>query len=115
MPVVSRSTTQNVTSESGIPRSSRLRCAYVGGGLSQGTANMVPMACDTPDPHLVIDCDTCTCQGTPTCEDCVVTFLCERPPDQAVVVDLDEYRALRLLGEAGLVPPLRHSDRSPMG
>ena len=115
MPVVSRSTTQNVTSESGIPRSSRLRCAYVGGGLSQGTANMVPMASDTPDAHLIIDCDTCTRQGTTTCEDCVVTFLCERPPDQAVIVDLDEYRALRLLGEAGLVPPLRHSDRFPMG
>jgi len=76
---------------------------------------MVPMACDTPDAHLIIDCDTCTRQGTTTCEDCVVTFLCERPPDQAVIVDLDEYRALRLLGEAGLVPPLRHSDRSPMG
>ena len=73
------------------------------------------MACDTPDAHLVIDCDTCTRQGTTTCEDCVVTFLYEPRFDQAVIVDLDECRALRLLGEAGLVPPLRHSDRSPMG
>ena len=76
---------------------------------------MVPMACDIPNPHLVIDCDTCTRKESTTCGDCVVTFLCERPPDQAVIVDLDEYRALRLLGEAGLVPPLRHSGRSPMG
>ena len=115
MPVVSRSITQNVTSESEIPRSSRLRCVYVGEGLSQGTANMVPMACDTSDLDLIIDCETCTRKGTTTCEDCVVTFLCERPLDQAVVVNLDEYRALRLLGEAGLAPPLRHSDSSPMG
>ena len=115
VPVVSRSSTQKVTSESGVPRSSKFRWIYASGELSHGTANMVLMACDNPDVPLVIDCDTCSRQGTTTCEDCVVTFLREHPPDQAVVVDLDEYRALRLLGDAGLVPPLRHSHPFPMG
>lgn len=60
-----------------------------------------------PEP-LTIDCATCTMQATEACDDCVVTFLCSREPDEAVVVDLDELRALRLLGEVGLVPQLRH-------
>jgi hypothetical protein len=38
----------------------------------------------------------------------VVTFLCGIEADQPVVVDLAEARAMRLLGEAGLAPPLRH-------
>jgi hypothetical protein len=54
-----------------------------------------------------IDCDECSLQGTSACDDCVVTFLCgtER---SAVVIDMAEARAVRLLGEAGLVPALRH-------
>jgi hypothetical protein len=59
----------------------------------------------------VIDCDECTRQHTETCAGCVVTFLCERTPDEAVVIDVAEVRALRLLGEAGLVPHLRHQRR----
>jgi len=61
---------------------------------------------------LVISCDDCTQQGTDTCEDCVVTFLCGRQPGDAVVVDVAEARALRLLGEAGLVPRLRQVHRT---
>jgi hypothetical protein len=37
-----------------------------------------------------------------------VTFICGREPDDAVVIDVAEERALRLLGRSGLVPPLRH-------
>ena len=64
---------------------------------------------DSSDEVLVIDCETCSERGTSTCDDCIVTFLCARDPNDAVVVDLDEFRALRVLGESGLVPPLRHS------
>ena len=47
-------------------------------------------------------------QHTSACADCVVTFLCNREADEAVVFDVAEARAVRLLGAAGLVPTLRH-------
>ena len=75
---------------------------------------MAHMTSDTSGLPLLIDCGTCVRRGTSTCEDCVVAFLCEGPSDCAVVVDLEEYRALRVLGEAGLIPLLRHSDGSPV-
>lgn len=59
------------------------------------------------DP-LVIDCDTCVARSTDACDDCVVTFLCRDRPDSAVVFDLVEIRAMKVLAEAGLVPTLRH-------
>jgi hypothetical protein len=61
---------------------------------------------------LTIDCDDCCMQGTDACHDCVVTFICDREPDDAVVIPLDELRALRLLSEAGLVPELKHEQGS---
>ncbi|MGH9106005.1 MAG: hypothetical protein ACRDZX_09240 [Acidimicrobiales bacterium] len=57
---------------------------------------------------MTIDCDGCIMQGTDACSDCVVTFICDREPRGAVVLDLAEERALRLLGRNGLLPPLRH-------
>jgi hypothetical protein len=60
---------------------------------------------------LTIECDRCSMQGTDACTGCVVTFICDREPEDAVVIDVDEERALRLLGRAGLVPPLRHHRR----
>ena len=57
---------------------------------------------------LVIDCDDCVMQHTNACDDCVVTALCGRSPDQALVFDKAETHALRLLSTAGLVPALRH-------
>jgi hypothetical protein len=57
---------------------------------------------------LTIDCDECRFQGTGVCADCVVTFLCDRAPGDAVVIDVTEIRAVRLLSTAGLVPTLRH-------
>ena len=61
---------------------------------------------------LTIDCDDCVMQGTDTCEDCVVTFLLDRDPEAAVVIDAEEARAVRMLGRAGLVPRLRHQRRT---
>jgi hypothetical protein len=37
-----------------------------------------------------------------------VTFLCSRDVDEAVIIQVSEVRALRLLAESGLTPPLRH-------
>lgn len=56
----------------------------------------------------VIDCDDCIGPTIGACEDCVVTFLCEREPDDAIVIDVAEERALRMLADADLVPRLRH-------
>jgi hypothetical protein len=61
---------------------------------------------------ITIDCADCVQAGTDLCADCVVTFICGREADDAVVVDVAELRALRMLGEAGLVPELRHSSGS---
>ena len=60
------------------------------------------------DSVLRIDCDACALQATAACEDCVITFLCGTEASSPVVVDLAEARAMRLLDDAGLVPPLRH-------
>lgn len=57
---------------------------------------------------LRIDCDECILQATDACGDCIISFLCGVEADAPVVVDLAEARALRLLDDAGLAPPLRH-------
>jgi len=56
---------------------------------------------------MEITCDDCVMQHTPACDDCVVSFICGREPGDAVVLDVAEMRAVRLLGDAGLVPHLR--------
>jgi len=58
-----------------------------------------------------ISCDDCVMADTGACDDCVVTFIVNRDPGDAVVVDADEARALKVLGEEGLVPQLRHRRR----
>ena len=65
-----------------------------------------------PEGGLTIDCECCTLRDTTACDDCVVTFLLGREPDDAVVIDADEARAMRMLGRAGLVPTLRFSDQA---
>lgn len=65
------------------------------------------VSASVPDP-LVIDCDDCIGPSMGACDDCVVTFLCGREADDAVVIDVNEARALRLLADADLVPRLRH-------
>jgi hypothetical protein len=51
-----------------------------------------------------IDCDTCVVRGL-ACHDCVVTVLLGPPPE--LTFDDDERRALDVLADGGLVPPLR--------
>jgi hypothetical protein len=51
-----------------------------------------------------IDCDTCVVRGL-ACHDCVVTVLLGPPPE--LTIDDDERRALDVLAQGGLVPPLR--------
>lgn len=58
---------------------------------------------------LIISCDDCTMRDTAACEGCVVSFICGRDPDDAIIIDVAEERAIRMLGRSGLVPPLRHS------
>jgi hypothetical protein len=48
-------------------------------------------------------------QGTDACGDCIVTFICNREPDDAVIIDAAEERAVRMLIRNGLVPDLRHA------
>jgi hypothetical protein len=57
---------------------------------------------------LTISCDGCTMRETSACDDCVVTFICSREPDEAVIIDAAEERAVRMLIRSGLVPRLRH-------
>jgi hypothetical protein len=64
---------------------------------------------------LTISCDECSQQGTTACEECVVSFICERQPTDAVIIDAAEARAVRLLSRSGLVPPLRHQPRARCG
>jgi hypothetical protein len=59
------------------------------------------------EPTITIDCDECTLQHTSACDDCLVSFLLDRDPTDAVVIDAAEARAVRLLERAGLVPNLR--------
>jgi len=59
-----------------------------------------------------IDCGECVMAGTAACDDCVVTFVCGRRPGEALVIDVEEERAVRLLASAGLVPALRHRRRT---
>jgi hypothetical protein len=63
----------------------------------------------TDEETISISCDDCELQNTTACEDCLVTFVLGRDPEDAVVIDVREARALRMLSGAGLVPRLRHS------
>jgi hypothetical protein len=58
---------------------------------------------------MLIDCDRCAMRDI-ACEDCVVSALlgpAARPPE----IGEAEQRALRVLADARLVPPLRLSPR----
>jgi hypothetical protein len=81
------------------------------------TATAVPFPTRRPGPpeppaSFVIDCAECEHQHTDVCDDCVVSFIVDRRPEDAVVVDVAEARAVRLLEQAGLVPGVRHSRRA---
>ena len=59
-----------------------------------------PTSCHAP---VTIDCGTCDVRGL-ACGDCVVTVLLGAPPEW---LDEEEQRAIEVLAESGLVPPLR--------
>lgn len=61
---------------------------------------------------LIIDCHTCVARMTDTCNDCIVTFLCDTPVAERVVMREPEARVLRLLSDGGLIPGLRHRPES---
>ncbi len=61
-----------------------------------------------------IDCTDCASADTDACADCVVTFLVDRDERQRIL-DLDTARALRVLGEEGLVPVHRHAHQREAG
>jgi len=58
----------------------------------------------TQDVALTIDCGCCALQGTSACNGCLVSFVLDREPGDAVIIDVEEARALRVLARAGLVP-----------
>jgi hypothetical protein len=63
--------------------------------------------CDAAD-MVTIDCAECVMRETAACDDCVVTFVVGRRPGEALIIDVEEERAVRMLAGAGLVPRLRH-------
>lgn len=67
------------------------------------------------DMSLIISCSDCSMRRSDVCGDCVVTFICNRDPDDAVMIDAAEVRAVRLLAHVGLVPTLRHERRRSAG
>lgn len=71
---------------------------------NQSTRGSARPALDADDGAvLAIDCNDCAVRG-PACGDCVVTVLLGSPPSS---LDGEEQRALGVLAESGLVPPLR--------
>lgn len=64
------------------------------------------------DATITISCDDCRLQGTDACQDCLVSFVLGRDPDDAVVIDAAEARTVRMLAGAGLVPALRFASRA---
>ena len=57
---------------------------------------------------MLISCDTCAMQHTEHCNDCVVQALVAPSPRKgALIVDVEEERALRELANAGLIPEIR--------
>ena len=57
---------------------------------------------------MIIDCDGCAVRGD-ACGDCVVAVLLGAPPE----IGAEEERAIGVLAEAGLVPPLRLVSGAP--
>lgn len=53
--------------------------------------------------EFTIDCRTCPEARSSACDDCVVTFITSRQPNDAVVIDAAEFGAIRRLMAAGLV------------
>ena len=81
-------------------------------GRTPATAPAAVPSTGTAAGSFTVDCAGCVHRGTDVCDDCVVTFIVDRDPGDALVVDADEARAVRLLERAGLVPGVRHEARA---
>jgi len=59
---------------------------------------------------MIIDCDRCTVRGR-ACANCVVTFIDGEGEREREEVELDaaDVRALNVLANAGVIPPLRYA------
>lgn len=66
----------------------------------------------TNDGPLTVDCGLCVMRNTDACDDCLVTYICDREPEEAVIITIDELRSMRSLADAGLVPGLKHQRRT---
>jgi hypothetical protein len=75
-------------------------------------SGMRPSEPPNPPAAFTVDCADCSHRETSVCDDCVVSFIVGREPDDAVVVDAAEARAVRLLEQVGLVPRVRHSPQA---
>ena len=62
------------------------------------------------DTRFTISCATCIHQASSECDDCVVSFVLGREPDDAIIIDAAEERAMRMLAGVGLLPGLRHEE-----
>ncbi len=47
-------------------------------------------------------------KDTVACSDCIVTYICDRKPEEAVVISMEEWRSMRSLNKAGLLPESQH-------
>jgi hypothetical protein len=56
---------------------------------------------------VTIDCDACALKDTTACSGCLVSFVLDRDPGDAVIFDAAEARAVRLLARGGLLPGSR--------
>lgn len=64
------------------------------------------------DTRFTISCATCIHRASSECDDCVVSFVLGREPDDAIIIDATEERAMRMLAGVGLLPGLRHEERT---
>ena len=55
---------------------------------------------------MLIECETCQVRNL-ACGECVVTALLGEPYEGRVDIDEGERRALTVLADAGLIPPMR--------
>ena len=58
--------------------------------------------------HISIDCELCPLANSDSCDDCLVTFICDRDPETAVIISLDEWRSMKAMTKVGLLPELRN-------
>jgi len=111
-------TTTGDTGDTVVPRSGAPTGAAVvpGAVVVPFTGRRPPAGPGGPgDGSFTVDCAECAHRHTSVCDDCVVSFIVGREPEDAVVVDADEARVVRLLERAGLVPAMRHRARASGG